>query len=89
MPSCFQLTLRGESEPMNLIKVDEMICSHFNAPVDADKWYENWYNEIGLGLAMGRTWEQIKDTYSKWPEVVAIADYLEATFTTNSWYERR
>jgi hypothetical protein len=85
MPNCFQLTFKGETEPMKLVDVDKMLCQHFNVPVDPREWYENWYNSIGLSLAMGVTWENIEKAF---PERKEIIDYLKANFNVDSWAER-
>ncbi len=85
MANCFQLFRKGETEPMSLVKVDEEICRHFNAPVDPEKWFHNWYNTIGFCCAMGKTWDEIREVMET-PMSIAIVDFLEANFTTTAWY---
>jgi hypothetical protein len=54
MPAYFSLTLKGESEPMPLAKVDDLICEKLGVAADPDKYYANWYDVIGLLLALGK-----------------------------------
>jgi hypothetical protein len=85
MPNCFQLTRKGETEPIKLIEIDEELCKHFNTPVDPKYWFRAWYHIIGLGLAMGSTWDKLREDY---PELLEVIDYLDENYTSNAWCER-
>ncbi len=87
MPNCFQLTHKGDTEPMSLNKIDEMICNHLNVPVDEVKYVHGWFDSIGFSLACGRNWEQVRENFSDCPELMPIIDFLEENFTSDSWAE--
>lgn len=93
MPACFQLFLKSDPEagPVVLQKVDEMICAHFDVPVDPNYWIGNWYGTIGMMLAIGRTFEDcyydiFKDSNDGFKEMI---QFLDDNFTTNCWTERK
>lgn len=84
MPSCFSLTKRGHNRPSNLQDVDRDICEHLGVKVDPMNWYSNWYNTIGLSLAIGHSFEKIKEFF---PERAQVIDFLEQNYDVNSWKE--
>ena len=88
MPSCFQLTKKGEQAPARLQTVDDEMRVAFGADPDPDKWFEQWYNTIGLGLAMGHDWVKLREIFKE-TALVAVVDWLEANYTTDSWYEHK
>jgi hypothetical protein len=87
MPNCFQLTRKGESRPRELEKIDEEICEHLQIPVDPIKWAFEWYNTIGLSLACGQNWDQMRAIFEG-EETLRIIDFLEANYVADAWAER-
>lgn len=85
MPSCFQLTRDGAAVPLN--QVDEEMCRYFNAACHPTRYFEGWYDTIGFFLATGKTFDQIRVIFADVPSLVKIADWLEASFTPDHWYE--
>ena len=102
MPNCFQLTRKSELDkgPVKLDQIDQEMCDHFKEPCDPKKWYCWWYDIIGFKLAMGKTFDQIKDDLKserdkaeendikqvnqKWLD---ITEWLDENFTSNAWYQ--
>jgi hypothetical protein len=84
MPSCFALTKKGETKPAILQEVDKELCEFLGVPVDADRWVGDWYNCIGLGLAIGHDWDKLRGFF---PTHKDIIDYLELHYNTDSWKE--
>lgn len=100
MPVCFNLTLRGETEPSLLTKVDEHICETFNVPCDPVKWYNAWYDYIGFRLALGWNWAKIEtevdediarqttDEYRAfYQRMKEILNFLQSNYSANGWRE--
>ena len=92
MTVCFQLTKKGETEPSTLVKVDEAICAHFGWPVHPQDYVYGWFDSIGFMLAMGDSWDKIRvelrlGSWNFQDERQAIVDFLEANYTTGSWWE--
>ena len=60
MPNCFSLTRKTalEDGPVDLSKIDEEMCAFFNQPCNPVKWHCDWFNTIGLDLAMGKDFAQ-------------------------------
>ena len=89
MPSCFQLIKKGETEPSILQDVDTEMWNHFKGgePKGNDRWYRSWYDIIGLGLAMGKTWNELREMYTDRPRLLEIIEYLEDHYTTDAWRE--
>lgn len=101
MPNCFQLTRKSdvESGPVVLAKIDEEMCLHFNVPCDPKHWCYQWYDIIGLRLAMGESFEEMRKDFSdcviqwkdkplvvkEYEELIKISIWLEANFITDSF----
>lgn len=84
MPACFNLTPRNGTEPEQLSEIDNKMRAHFGAPPDPKKWYENWYNIEGLGIALGHDWDKLREIC---PDRKPIIDWLEENYIMNAWYQ--
>ncbi len=105
MPNCFQLTRKSAPEkgPVKFTEIDDEMCKHFKADPHPTLYHAAWYDIFGLALAMGQTFEskrvffrdkivQCKDKPEEiqmWIHWIEIADWLEANFTPNAWYETK
>ena len=89
MPSCFTLTEIGKSEPSVINDIDKDLWDHFNGgePKGNEKYYRNWYNTIGIRLAMGKTFAEIKEVYKD--NDISVIEYLESKYVPNAWREYR
>lgn len=61
MPVCFQLLKDGEPQKFNV--VDDAICAHFGVKPDEKRYYYEWYDIIGLRIALGRSFEEIRESF--------------------------
>lgn len=98
MPNCFTLTKKGEEKPTDLTVIDAELCALVEAPVHPKFWVYGWYNSIGLGLALGASWDKMRESFKRDipnpedEELVALLkfiDYLEKNYTTSAWYQAR
>lgn len=90
MPVCYQLYRKGQKSPEPLVKVDEAICTRFGWPCDERVWAKNWHNIIGLLLALGYTWPQVRKNLEERKELEAlnqIAEFLEQEYEVISFRE--
>jgi hypothetical protein len=96
MPNYFTLSRRSdlESGPVVLQHIDDEMRVHFGVPPDKDNWYMDWYTFIGLPLACGKTFTQIRAIYNDFYQApafsderrcVEIIDWLDANFTSDAW----
>lgn len=97
MPNCFQLVSKKTGEAEVLARIDEMLCAHLGVPIDPKEWVYSWYDIIGFSLAMGRTFEDLRQTFSVGEEdersdhervMLRIVEFLDKNFTTEAWAER-
>lgn len=96
MPSCFSLTRKSDlaAGPVPLLTIDEEICEMMGVMVHPKKWCNDWYGAIGLDLACGDTFEEIKITITNWdygPKelLLKIVEWLDTNFVANAWSERK
>jgi len=100
MPICFQLTRKSDLKagPVVLAKIDEEICEFLGITVHPDKWVQDWYNSIGLRLACGHSFEDIRTEFKKYIDesendskfytrLTVILNFIDENFTTNSFYQ--
>jgi hypothetical protein len=105
MPANFNLYLLSDPEkiPVKLTIVDEMICRHFGKEIDPLKYYFDWFDTIGLRLAIGKDFDmQVSDRQKEieedfkdkpdWIECnkheIEIIKYMRSVFGFNSWTSR-
>lgn len=92
----YELTDKRTGEIPSLNDVDKQICSllgktyskqHFcylgDTPEFAD--FLNWNNTIGLALAVGKTYGEIRQLWSNNQEVQIIVNYLESKYEVMNW----
>ena len=98
MPACFTLTRKGESTPSSLQHIDDEMRVEFGEEPDEIRWLWGWYDAVGFGLAMGRTWEQLREQFAEDPaesertnmfrrRMLAVIDWLDEHYTPNAWAE--
>jgi hypothetical protein len=92
MPNCFRLLDKQTGQAEKLAHVDDLICQHFGAIPDPVHYYLQWYDVIGLPLALGKSWDEIKtrvldgvndDRYRQ------IVDWLAERYTPDAWYQHK
>jgi|PlaIllAssembly_1097288.scaffolds.fasta_scaffold293035_3 hypothetical protein len=101
MPACFQLFKIGSNEPVKFVDLDDEIFHHvsdsyafydFDNAVygyegnASDAWCWNWYNTIGLALALGRDLTELARDLEGLPGEIAV--YLATHYTSTAWYSR-
>jgi len=89
MPNYFTLTRKSniEAGPVNFATIDEEICAHLGVEVDNVHWYAGWYDNIGLMLAIGKSWNEMREIFKDSDALLPVIDFLEANFTANAWYQ--
>lgn len=80
--------LTGEVfENKGLIDVDNAMCKHLGVAPDPFFWHRSWVDSIGMGLAFGKTFDEIREYFSE-PEMLRIIDWLDDNFinaSTRGW----
>lgn len=96
MPSCFQLYPKGEKEPKILQHIDDEMRVHFEVPPDPDHWLGNWYDTIGFRLALGKSFEQIREQFKEYVEEERVkgnptrgVEFYEALLSILDYLEER
>ncbi len=100
MPNCFSLTRKGETAPMPLQAIDDLMRKHFDAAPDAINWFNGWYDYIGFALACGRDMAWLETGIAKiiseakddderayWTMMQACRAWLADNFTSDAWAE--
>lgn len=90
MPNCFQLKSIETGKPKDFAELDNEMCAHFGIEPNPDRWLMDWCNFIGLSLAMGETFDEIR-TYVYEDETLLhnIIDYIEQRYVPEAWYESK
>lgn len=103
MPNCFQLFRIGSEskEPESLNQIDRELCQVLGLEEHPTIYVGCWFDMIGRDIAMGGTFETIRDDYMVmraekpddehnvrfYDDLLKMLDYLEKNFTPNSWAE--
>ena len=88
MPNCFQLTRKGETEPTKLTVVDDFIRNKLNEEPDPERWCRHWMDTLGLGFALGRTFDELRKAFAD-TDLIEVIDILEEHFLVNAWVQRK
>lgn len=87
MPNVVQLYYLDGTKA-DWLDVDRAICHRFEAVADDEHWYGNWYNVIGLYLALGKTMPQVVDL-CKDTGLRHVACFMATNYTADAWYEHK
>lgn len=90
MPNCFTLTRKSdlESGPVAFAKIDDEMCGAFGITPDPKKYYCQWYDIVGFGLAVGKSFSDLREIWHDQPKYLQIVDWLDENFTSDAWCER-
>ena len=88
MPNCFTLTSKATGKTEAFSKIDEDICAHLGVEVDPVEYVHGWYDSIGLGLAVGKSFDEMLEIFKE-PETIKIVNFLKDHYTSDAWYETR
>ena len=85
MPNHFQLIPKNSNEPEKFSTIDDIMCTHFGVNSNDVEYYFDWYNVLGFALAMGLTFDELRNEF---PEFLEIINYLDSNYTVKTWYSR-
>ena len=88
MSICFTLTPKGEKTPAKFQDIDNQLREAFHQPPDAVKWLWGWYDVVGLGLACGKTWAELRAILEGDENLIAVVNWLEGRYDVDSWWGR-
>tara|TARA_R110000772_G_scaffold2022_2_gene6786 strand:+ start:203 stop:478 length:276 start_codon:yes stop_codon:yes gene_type:complete len=79
-----------EGQPLEglaqFIQVDELICTLLRVKPDPVKWVGNWENKFGIGLACGKSWDDLRNGLEVDDDLsLDILDILESHYTVRNW----
>jgi hypothetical protein len=93
MPNCFTLARKVDpTQPVPLAVVDAELCAHCGVEPHPTLYYRQWYDSIGLGLAMGMSWDRMREIFTAVPddtEAVDMVNWFEANYVCSAWYQPR
>lgn len=89
----YQLRLEFRDGPaaggrVDLVSLDGGICEALGVPVHPADWCCNWMDTVGLCLALGKSWDEVRATFHDDANLVRVVDYLESKFINASHYTR-
>lgn len=70
-------------ENKKLIDVDNAMCQYLGVSPDPFFWHRGWVDSIGMGLAFGKTFDEIRGYFDE-PEMIKIIDWLDENFVNAS-----
>jgi hypothetical protein len=100
MPNCFELHKKGETVKTDFFVIDKELCDLVGETPHETHWVSalsdipttsqvgNWMDTIGMGLACGRSFADIKANYND-PRMGKFIDHLSAKYDVRAWAERR
>lgn len=99
MPNCFALKKKGADKASKLVDVDQEIADMLGVECDPKMWTRSWYDIIGYGYALGRSFKETGEQMDKYlmhepdselyADLKKINEYLEKEYDLDSWYEMK
>ena len=91
----FSLTRKGSNSPEKFSVIDEELCEMLIEPVDPVRYVFCWFDIIGLFIAIGKSYSEIRvilnkvtageHDYRDYIQLTKIVDYLEANYDAEGW----
>ena len=92
----YELMNKLTGEIPTLDDIDYQICRLLGKPYNRQHFchlgnkpeyrdFFNWNNTVGLAMAMGKTWDEIRALWSDDDEILRICDYLEEHYDIINW----
>lgn len=91
MSAILRLTEKSTGElftGMSLIEIDNVMCLCLGVVPDRDHWYKNWMNMVGVSLAFGRTFDEMRDDFSDYPKMLEVINWIDTYFVNSSYCGR-
>lgn len=88
MPNCFELIAKGPNTTESAVEIDEILCKILERTIDDRRYVLDWFNTIGLYLACGKSFDEIRKARNWSNEMHLIIEYLEDNYTARAWAER-
>lgn len=66
-----------------LLDVDNVLCQYMGVDPDPVHWYMKWVNSVGMSLAFGRSFDEIRGDFDD-PEMIRIINWVEEHFENAS-----
>ena len=89
MPNYFRLINRETNEGDKFADIDDKICAHLGVAPHPEKFYESWYDLLGLDMATGASWQMMRERWNYDKTLIRIVDYLEERYRIEAWYSAR
>ena len=88
MPNCFSLTRKAAPEAgfVRFDIIDNELCAAFGVVPDEVQYYLGWYDSIGLMLAIGKSFADMRVIWAGDTEILKVVDWLDEHFTSDAWY---
>jgi hypothetical protein len=87
MSACFQLLDKRDNQAIAFVRIDDLLCQHFGVDPDPVKWYHDWYNWIGVGLAFGASFDKLRKAYVNDETALSIINWMDMHYVANTWRE--
>ena len=88
MPNCFQLISKDTGQAERFADIDESLCAHLNKEVDEKEYLNYWYDVLGLGIACGKSFDDLRNRCQPDDELMLdIIDYLDQNYVPDAWAE--
>lgn len=86
MAAYIRLYRKGTAEADTFADIDTKMRVALGQPPSEDKFYKGWYDSIAFGLAVGRTFAQLREDYEG--QMDDVINWLEANYSPDAWYSR-
>lgn len=83
--SLTRLEDQKEFKANDLIELDNLICKAVGDDIHPKKWCRDWMDSIGLSLALGKDWLDVRKTWKDCPELMQIIEFLSHRFYNTSY----
>ena len=88
MPNYFKLIDKTTEKPAKFVDIDEKLCVHMGVEPHPKNYLYGWYDFIGLGLAMGKTFDELRGFVHKDEQHIhKVIDYLDEHYVPDAWYQ--
>ena len=89
MTTRVSFTRISDAQGIDAQTVDDELRAAFGAEPNDIEWFCGWYDTIGLGLALGRSLDELRDVFENSSQLLSIIEHMDKCYAVDVWRQSK